>query len=295
VNPGLSASAIVVENCDQPGARVFMSQSLATSGQAGLLVDGLRHTDVSLCNFGHGTNGVGVKVVGANDAEPNDEGRVVIFSGASADNDTSYDVANGGKLLARDLWYETGTKPGFIRLTDSGQLTLDAMVVGIQTNESMPPVVLDGFSGKATLLNVDLRSLRNEIPAQIVLQGAGQEMNLLALGTTSAVNIPLGTEPPDTFLVNRSPDASYAVLNSNWHTLDTLGSGQQAVRMVTEEGTEDPGFLREMLAQTRKERPRLITAVPDGATDLRLYRVFVTHHGAVPSTGVAIHLKGRVQ
>jgi hypothetical protein len=97
--------------------------------------------------------------------------------------------------------------------------------------------------------------------------------------------------PRSSYFMNHSPYARYALLNSSWHLGDP--SGQQSWKMVPDEGTDDPNFLREMLAQTRKERPRLLTAIPDSVTDARFYRIYVCNHGAFPSSGVAIHLKGK--
>jgi len=268
------AGGIVVEDCDQVGARILMNQaSVGMANQVGVLVEELRHADVSLCNTNHVMNKVGVKVIGAADSDPNDNGRVVIFSSTSG-NETSYEVTNGGRLLSRDLWYESTTEPSFINLTDSGEFTLHGAQVAAASDADNPAIVFDDFSGEVSLLNVSLvAGYAYEIPAEIVLKGPGENMKLLALGIQSNV-------PNEPYLVNQSPYAQYGLLNSRRNVED----GTEA---VPNEGIDDPNFLREMLAQTRTERPQLVTSIEDGLTDVRFYRIMVDQ------TSVGIHLQAR--
>ena len=113
-----TADGMVVENADQAGARVLMDQvNLRSAQEAGLLVDRLRCADVSLLNVNHADSALGIKVVGTGTAGTNNSatGRTVIFCGSSSNNELSYDVANGGRLLVRDTWYESGNYPRFMR------------------------------------------------------------------------------------------------------------------------------------------------------------------------------------
>ena len=75
------------------------------------------NADVDLYNINHGGNKLGVKVVGGPAAKAGKEpaGRVVIFSGSSSNNELSYAVENGGRLLVRDIWYESGQYPRFMQ------------------------------------------------------------------------------------------------------------------------------------------------------------------------------------
>ena len=41
-------------------------------------------------------------------------------------------------------------------------------------------------------------------------------------------------------------------------------------------GKDSPEFLREMLATIRTQKPQPITDLPDGVTDLRFYRVWMS-------------------
>jgi len=274
VNGAQRADGIVVEDCDQAGGRVFTQGTQVGSGkQAGLLVDGLEKADVSLHDFGHGDCKVGVRVVGGPQAAAGKQvsGRVVIFSGASSNNEVSYQVEQGGRLLVRDIWYESGSWPGFIQFSGAGTFTLHGAQMAVKAAEETPAVELSDFHGKVTLLNVFLTTVDPKLPARIRLTGDGRGLKLLALGIQG--------NKPQQYLLNEARGAQVALLNSRW----AEDSGETTA--VPDEGAADPAFLREMLAETRSARPRLLTPVKDGLTDVRLYRVFVSN------TQVGIHLR----
>jgi hypothetical protein len=82
-----------------------------------------------------------------------------------------------------------------------------------------------------------------------------------------ALFIALGNRPD--FLVNESAKARVALLDSfrYWHGGSALP--------VSDQGKVDDSFLREMFAQTRREEFHVLSPIPTGSTDLRLYRVNV--------------------
>src|SRR5207247_2661167 len=111
------ADGIVVDSVDQPGSRVYMDQAQLRSGrQTSLFVDALDHTNVQLedIGFAYSPAAVSIKVTGGPESAGGGatEGRTDIFSGASSGNRTSVEVSAGGRLLVRDLWYESGTGAG---------------------------------------------------------------------------------------------------------------------------------------------------------------------------------------
>src|SRR5262245_9286464 len=108
------ADGLVIENSDQPGARIFMEQANVTGAQqVGLLVDRLKYANVELHGLIHTDSDLGVKVIGPTDGSY-EGGRVAIFGGSSRNNKLSYEAAEGGRLLAQDIWYESGNQPRFI-------------------------------------------------------------------------------------------------------------------------------------------------------------------------------------
>jgi hypothetical protein len=269
VNGSKTASGVEIANCDQVGARILMDQAnLHGEGDCGLLVDRLQRADVSLLNLNHADQKMGVKIVGAtaqNDASP---GRVVIFCGASSNNELCYEVTNGARLLVRDMWYETPRFPRFMRCTDAGEFTLHGGQVAPAFQEGVPMIEAHNFHGKLSFLNTIFATK----DTQVVIRGEGRD--------TKALFIALGNRPD--LLANESAKARVALLDSfrYWH-----GGGALP---VSDQGKVDDAFLREMFAQTRREQFHLLSPVPSGSTDLRLYRVGVEN----TLTGIRLGLSG---
>jgi hypothetical protein len=250
VNGANLASGIVVENCDQPAARVFMEQvSLAWSSN-NLVINRLDETDVSLHDFGHGSSSqVSFQVIGGprQAAGQATGGRVVLFGGASSGNELSYDLSDYGSLLAQDIWYE-GSQPRFVHLGNSGAFTLNGAKIQRYSYTNTPAVQISGFHGDVTLLTSMLED------SQVVIDGDGGDTRVLGLG--------LGAFPG--FFTNVSAHAQVELLSSNGES-----------ESVPDQGQTDPEFIKSMLRQTRQERPRLLTPRPDGVTDARFYRLLV--------------------
>ena len=160
ISTGRTGVGIVVDNCDQPGARIFMEHvSLTDSTVNNLLVDRLDNTDVSMQDLNHGgARQVSIRVIGgaAQAAGQATTGRVDLFGGGSGSGNLTYQVEHGGRLLVEDCWFEAGR---FMRLTDSGTLTLNnAQIVGFGDPNHIGSgangaVELDDFHGQVAFLN----------------------------------------------------------------------------------------------------------------------------------------------
>jgi hypothetical protein len=266
-----TADGLVIEKCDQLGGRVFMDQANVTSArQVGLLVDGLENADVDLYNLNHAGNKLGVKVVGGPNAKAGKEpaGRVVIFSGSSSNNELSYDVEDGGRLLVHDIWYETNEFPRFIQCRGAGSFTLNGTMIATAQKDAIPAFEFDDFKGNLTFLTSILHSNSQSVP--IVTKGPGANMNVLLLG----IQLGIG----DGSVTNDSPAAHVALLQSMQYTQGGGGTP------VPDGGKADVEFIRTMLAQTRSTKPKPLAPVPAEATDVRLYRV------GVSNAQIGIHL-----
>jgi len=263
IDAAKNADGLVIDNCDQPGGRIFMDQANVTGAQeVGLLVDGVENANVDLYNINHGSCKLGIKVAGGPAAKSGKAfaGRVVIFSGASSNNDLSYAVENGGRLLVRDIWYESGQHPRFMQCDNSGSFTLNGAMVATASKEGAPTLELNDFRGNLTFLTNILHSNSQAVP--IVVQGQGANTNLLLLGVQMGIG--------DNYLTNNSPEAHVALLESMQYT--SGGGGKP----VADAGTADPDFIRRMLAQTRNAHPQLLSPIAPGLTDVRLYRIGVS-------------------
>ena len=264
IDAARNADGLVIDNCDQAGGRIFMDQANVTGAQeVGLLVNGIENANVDLYNVNHGSCKLGVKVVGGPAAKSGNApaGRVVIFSGASSNNELSYAVENGGRLLVRDIWYESGQHPRFMQCDGSGSFTLNGAMVATASKEGVPALEFNDFRGNATFLTSILHSNSQAVP--IVVQGQGANTNLLLLGIQMGIG--------DSYLTNNSPQAHVALLESMQYT---AGGGGKPVPDV---GTADPDFIRRMLAQTRDVRPQSLDPIAPNLTDARLYRIGVTN------------------
>jgi len=265
VNGSRRADGIVVGNCDQPGSRVYLEQlNVDAARRVGLMVDGVEVADVELRNMNHGGCDLGVRVRGGARLSTGRTapGRVVIFAGSSSNNRLSYDVTEGGRLLVRDIWYESGSEPRFMRLSGAGELTLHGAIMACAPprNGAEPAIELDDFSGRLSLLNVQWSGGGESM--RLLCRGEGGNTRVLALGAQ------VGKDGPR--FENQSPQARLAVLEA-MRFVDGGGATP-----IPDLGEADPEFIRTMMASTRVERPRPLAPVPPGATDVRFFRVVST-------------------
>jgi hypothetical protein len=271
IDAAKTGDGLVIEKCDQAGGRVFMDQAnISSAPQVGLLVDGLENANVDLYNINHGSSKLGVKVVGGPGTKAGGEptGRVVIFCGSSSNNELSYDVENGGRLLVRDIWYESGQFPRFMQCRGAGSFTLNGAMIATAQKDGIPALEFDDFKGNLTFLTSILHSGSQSVPTTI--KGPGADMNVLLLG----VQMGIGSD----YLTNTSPGAHIGLLQSMQYTQGGGGTP------VPDAGKADVDFIRQMLAPTRFTGPKPLNAVPPEATDVRLYRV------GVSNAQIGIHL-----
>lgn len=271
LNGGGRVEGLVVTGCDkpagQPGGRVF-SEQLATEGGlgVGLLVDGLDHCNVEMRDFYHnGATDCSVRVLGGplRAAGHPAGGRVALFGGASGNNALTYEVRRGGYLIARDTWYEANAatgSPRFVQLSDRGTFTFHTGIAAVPPRPEAPAVLLDDFRGRVSLLNLELGSV-GQGSATIKVTGPGQDTRVLVLGAVSRLG--------DPYFFNESPRAQAALVSSRRST-------DRGTEPIDNQGPQDDAFLREMLAQTRKEQPLPLTDLAADLPDARLYRVYVS-------------------
>ena len=271
INGSAAGDGFVIDGIDQPASRVYMQQvQLGQSRAANLLVDGLDYTNVDLRNIGHANSqaGVSIKVVGGGLAAAGvpHGGKTNLFSGASSNNAQSYELSDNGRLLVRDIWYETGSPTGYLRLLGDGTFTLHGSEVALPAFQNPPAAELVNFRGSATFLTSGFQD-------RIVTRGDSSGLRVLVLGLMGGVKV------PDYLLNQGSPAAQATLLNSR----DQIRGGS-SVR-TNDQGAVDPQYLRQMLSQTREEQPQLIGDLPAGVSDIRFYRV------SVSNAVIGIHLQ----
>jgi hypothetical protein len=265
VDGATKASGIVVEDLDQVGSRVYMDQAQMRGGrQTDLFVNGLDNTSVQLEDIGsaYSPMAAAIKVVGGKRSAAGNvtTGKTNVFSGASSGHRTSYDISAGARVLVRDLWYESGAGPGFAKIHGRAVFTIDAARISSPTNQTPPALDIAGLDGRVTVLLVN-------IDDRIVVSGDGRSSNVLGIGIFAE------RKAGDYFVNAASPAARAVLLNSR--NLSSLPMNRST--STDDVGAIDATFIKSMLAHTRGEHPARLTALPNGISDVRLFRVWVTN------------------
>jgi len=246
---------ILITNADQKGSRVFLQEFNQSGGQVGMIANQLDHTLV----LGYDTQFSGMKkaisVVGGALAAAGTpaEGRTVIYSGAESNNELSHEVSNGGNLMVQDSWYEGGIKSTYVKLSGKGVFTADGDHIATPQHTDVPSVIVNNFSGKATFTADDFTD-------RFALSGDGSRAKILALGIMAEDN-PIVAD-------TSSPKADIRVLLSR--ARDNKGSGSYA---IPNSGIYNQTFVSDMLSDMMNVHPIILTALPNGVGDVRLYRV----------------------
>jgi hypothetical protein len=106
--------------------------------------------------IGHsGTSpGAAIKVVGGKLAAAGSPqgGKTNLLSAASSNNSLSCELSDGGRLLARDIWYEGGSPVSWVRLSGGGAFTAHGARVALPPLHSPAAAELQYFHGTASFL-----------------------------------------------------------------------------------------------------------------------------------------------
>ena len=276
-----AANGILVENCDQPGGRIFADQlnvpgaSASAKSKAGLLVSGVEQADVLLrCLQGGSDSEKWVKVVGGPNqkAGRTAKGQTVIYCGATGSTDAQYTITDGGRLVVRSVYHEiSAAAPQGILLNDSGMLSVDATRFSYQTSAEVPLIAVDGFRGDFALLTGLLLPVGSKHSARITIRGDGSRANVLVMDDLFWVN-EAGVTADKVFQNEAQPPAQAAMLNCNMNS-GTKGATKNGFDRLEDRGKADDAFLLKMLRPLRESRIWLPEPAPDGVTDVRMYRV----------------------
>ncbi len=274
IGSGTEAVGIVVEDADQPGARIYGEQLNTTGHEYGLVTEGLENATVELRDHGHN----GMQVIGAG---PGTKPWVALFAGASSRTSNQqagvhlYDLQDGGRLFVRDIWYE-GESWSLMNLTGSGEFAYHCGFVapadpnhlrdqGLEWEKDLRDTVaalqFDGFRGKVayTLVSTNGADLRVVPPSP--------DLQLYLLG----------------FVTNRDIDLGGAavqgqVVAEHVKVFRQEPTGYDSVDNV---GQATPAFIREMLEPLRTVKPQPLTKLSDSVTDVRFYRVWANGRNGV--------------
>jgi len=227
------ADGLAMAGLDGVGTPLLLDQ-VRTGGctEAGFHFERLVRTGVFLRDTDHNNCRVGMRLVGA-------RAPVTILSGSSSDNEVCYVLTDGSRLLARDIWYETATKPGFLQLSGEAEFVLNGANVATPRRAEAPPVMIDRLRGRALFLGVIFTGAPETLPA--VVASGNEPLQALLL---------LGCQGNGEFFADRSSNGRAARLNGLTYT---PGGG---AKPINDRGPSDPGFIRQMLSLARMKEPR---------------------------------------
>jgi membrane-bound inhibitor of C-type lysozyme len=271
-----TATGILVNNIDQPGSRVYMDQTqLHQCQQSCLVVGGIDNASVDLENVC--IEGLTVVTGGARSSSgASTPGSVNIFSGSggSQNSATAFDVSQGGKLLIRDYWSDSGDgRSASIFASIHGRATFTADGDEIfQSGAGTPSISVNNLSGAVTILTSNLGA-----SAGVSVSGNGSKSAVLGMGVLMFYST--STYFTDT----TSPPGAAAMLNVRQHSrIPTT-----ATSPVPDIGSINPSFITTMLAQAVSQNPAVLSALPPAASDVRFFRV------AVSDSANGISIQGR--
>jgi hypothetical protein len=302
------ARAVLVENADHTGGRIFADQlnvSGPASADAGtvaaLRVNGLDRTDVLLRALqGSGNAGAWAEVVGGPlSREGQARNQVSIFNGATGSAAGQYNVRQGGRLVVRGVYHEKSadTLRG-LYLADSGTLAIDATRFSYKTSPQAPLVAAAGFRGWFTIATGLLLPVDSTNTCRFEFDGDGSRAHILALNdqfwvaehgvTAAGLWLDRAQPPVHGGLVgcNVNSNTKGATTNgfaflANLPEHPDMSRSRDGSGPLADRGAVDDAALLAHLAPLREARVWLPGAPGAGDMDLRFHRVMVS--GGTPA------------
>lgn len=251
-----SADGVVVDGLDQDGARVYLEGVQTRAGvETNLFVDHLNRANVELTDFGHAysAKGVSVKVLG---------GAATIFSGASSGNMLSYEVADGGALRLRDLWYEGDAPGGFASIHDRATFTIQGSRVAMPADRPSAAFHIANLDGRVAILTT-------HIDDRIAVSGNGSRAEILGLGIFREYH-------ESAYVADTSRPAAHVLMANARQRTKTQGQFSRGSVPVADIGAMDAGLVRRAIAGARDHLLPGASAPPPGASDIKMFRVWVS-------------------
>ena len=258
-----SADGVLAAGVDQPNARAYFEGIQLRSGkESNLLIDRAGRARLQFVDVGHAYSptGTSVQVVGGGSTGP-DQPPVVIYSGASSGNRLSYDVRRGGNLVARDIWYEGSAEGGFARVREGGAMTLQGARVATPAGQT-PAFTVDSDAARLTLLT----TLFDD---RLVVQGSSGRADVLAMSNVRE-------DSPRAAFTNSDAAPARALVMTARQRSKAGGLIPRGTVPLPDVGRYDADFVRSMLHDTRSIPAPSLDPAPPGATDIRMFRVWIT-------------------
>jgi hypothetical protein len=286
----VTGTGIKIENCDQPGGRIFGDQlnlaGNASSGWTlyGFFANGVENADILLrCTVGGEYSKTWINVVGGPQLQSGatTPGQISLLTAASQTAQRQYNVVRGGRLVARSVYHERSTTNiEAVALNDSGTLSIDATKFSYDTTGATPMFGLSSFNGQFTLLTSLLWPWETNSP-RVEIKGDGSRSSALCAANIFYENI--SNPNADSVWKNTASPAATnaAMLNCNANI-----SPSPYFISLANRGTASDAFVLKMLQPIRETRVWLPSQTDASLTDVRLYRLRIIPNAG--STGIGV-------
>ena len=270
--------ALVIENADQVGGRIFGNQFNAGGPQwtqpcdIGLLADRVENSDITMICFypGFGSSAMvqaeGGPVLAAGGST---NGQISLLGGATGDCQNLFNVTNGGRLDAEGMWNEGdfSRTSGLVNLSNtSGSLSMVCMSWHLLTQTPYPMVKTDNFTGNLTLL---LNSFAQGPQSYMPMTGNGSNLNVLSGYNDWGSNNTIGGTTDSTWQDLTSASANANFIGNTSTTFRALDVVVDKIHNVL----PDTSAILNSLAQLRAVRTDPPMDRTPGVTDVKLFRV----------------------
>jgi VanZ family protein len=270
--------ALVIENSDQVGGRIFGNQFCAGGPQwtqpcdIGMYADQIENSDITMTCFypGYGTNGM-VKANGGPilSAGGNTNGQISLLGGATGDCQNLFNVSNGGRIDAEGMWNEGdwARTSGLLNLSScTGKVSVACMSWILLTQTAYPMVNATNFNGSLTLL---LNHFDQAPQTYVPITGSGANLNIFSGYNDFGANNTIGATADSTWQDMTSPNA-----NSDFISNTSVGGRVlEDVISKTHNVRADSTSIINSLAQLRAVRTDPPNDRVAGVTDVKLFRV----------------------
>jgi hypothetical protein len=294
-----SGIGITVDDCDQPGGKIFTDQ-LNVSGMSnhdrastGVWADRIDDSDVLLrCFQGGSSIGQWIKVTGGEKRQANGgAGQTAVLCGATASSNAPYTVEKNGRLVVRTVYHELDESedqaPTAIKLDASGSLVVDTTRYSYRTSSKVPLIDCQGFRGTFALTSSLFMPVNSLYPGTIAFRGEGSRCDALCLDCLFW-SLDRPTNSNTVWKNEARPPATAAFLNCNQNGNSKDGKG--FFEMLAERNApNNDDLMRRTLAPLRSTRVWFPANVSDGITTLGLHRIMI--RAGKDGVGVILHGK----
>lgn len=249
-------TAIAFTNVDQPSSQAHIDQ-LYSHADISLVSDKQDYLYIEKNNsfFSDGNYITG----GTLTSQGKGTARVCCFGGQFA----GLSVTNGAKFLAKDCWWE-GKSRTPLNLKGSGEISIDGSMIAPYGADSLPTIKIGQFNGKINLLNM-------YIHGSVAADPGNSALNLLLWN----INFYHKLNPYE--YIHAGTAAHVALLGGNAQCFDNRAICKDVfcIPDKIQRVSDMPGFLDNMTAFERKEKPVLYQNLPQGVSNIYISRISI--------------------